>query len=85
MVLIVLIAVFLAVNIFGIAVSVLSLRKTSGGAIETERLKYNRLINQYQKSSFSPAPMSAASLPREMSYFWIPSLGYSPLHGKSLH
>jgi hypothetical protein len=85
MVLIVLIAVFLLVNIFDIVVVVLSLQKTSGGKVVIERLEYIRLITQYQRSSFSPAPMSAVSAPREMFYIWTPSLGCSPLYGKSSH
>lgn len=85
MVLIALIAVVLPVNIFDIVVVVLSLQRTSGGKVVTERLEYIRLITQYQRSSFSPAPTSAVSAPREMSYFWTSSLGCSPLYGKSSH
>jgi hypothetical protein len=40
---------------------------------------------QYQRKSFSPAPICARSTLRKIPYFWVPFLGYSALCGSSSH
>jgi len=50
-----------------------------------EMFRYIRLIEKYQRNSFSPAPISAYLTSGEIPYFWIPWLGYLVLYGRSLH
>jgi hypothetical protein len=44
-----------------------------------------QLINELQKNSFSPAPISVQLTSRTMTYIWFPWLWYLALCGRSLH
>jgi len=50
-----------------------------------DMLRCIRLIEKYQRNSFSPAPISAYLTSGEIPYFWILWLGCLILHGRSLH
>jgi hypothetical protein len=44
-----------------------------------------QLINELQRNSFSPAPISVPLTSRTMTYIWFPWLWYLALCGRSLH
>jgi hypothetical protein len=81
-----LIVIFLTVNIFGIVGAVMTTMHASWGTLDCGwQMMYMGLIDEYQRKSFSPAPICARLTFRKITYFWIPLLGYSALRGRSSH
>lgn len=85
-ILISLIVTFLAVNIYNVAVAVMTTMHTLVG---TPNFGWKQmrtwLIDAYQRKALSLAPISAQLATRKISHFWFPFVGYSLLRGRSSH